>query len=61
VREQSVGPLVLNVPELSTLDPVALALAVLGFAAISWGKRSMVSVIGCSAVVGLAYRLLLPR
>lgn len=61
VREESYGPLVLEVPDLRTLDPVALALAVLGFAAIAWGKRSMTAVIGCSALVGMAYRLIALR
>ena len=57
VREQRLGPLVLDLPDLRTLDPVALALAALGFAAMTWGKRSMITVIGWSAVVGMACRL----
>jgi hypothetical protein len=61
VREETHVPLVLHEPDPRALDPVALALALLGFAAIAWGERGLLTVIGCSAMVGQAYRLLVSR
>ncbi len=57
VEVRGFGPLVLNVPLVDTLDPVALVLAALGFAAIVRLKWSLVAVIAGGALVGTLHHL----
>lgn len=56
VHERHAGPLRLFVPELSTTDPVALALAIGAFVALFRFKIGMLTVLGASALAGVAAR-----
>lgn len=58
VAERHVSMLRLWVPDLSTLDPWALALSIGALVAVLRFKMGMVSVLGLAAALGLAIRLL---
>jgi chromate transporter len=58
VNEQYVGPLRLYVPDGSTLDVVALLIAIGAFIALFRLKLSMLTTLGISAVLGILYFLL---
>ena len=58
VGEARTGPVRWLVPEWSTLDPVALAIAIAAMAALFRFKLGMLPTLAACAVAGLAYRLL---
>lgn len=59
VSEQHLGPLRLWVPQVSTLEPVSLALSLLALLAMLRMKMGMIPVLAASALVGAGYTLLL--
>lgn len=60
VSEQHLGPLRLWVPQISTLEPVSLALSVLALLAMLRMKVGMIPVLAASAAIGAGYILLFP-
>ncbi|MBI3446729.1 MAG: chromate efflux transporter [Magnetospirillum sp.] len=59
VDERDFGPLHLSVPDLGSLDPLALVLAVTAAIAMLRMHVGMIATLGASACVGIAWRLLL--
>lgn len=59
VDTRDFGPLHLQVPNPSTLDPLALAIAALALLALLRFKMPILGLLGASAVLGLAAKLLL--
>lgn len=57
VSVRTVGPLTLNVPDLGTLDALALAAATVGFIGIVRFKWNMIAVVLAGGAIGLATRL----
>lgn len=58
VDTRDIGPIHLQVPDLSTLDPVALALAVIATIALLRFKLPVLGLLALSATLGLGVRLL---
>ena len=56
VNETEVGPFTFPAPESSSLDPVAVALALAGFVALWRFRVNVLGVVGGAALVGLIYR-----
>lgn len=56
VEERHVGPLRLFVPELTTIEPLAVALALGAFVALFRFKTGMLTVLGASACIGMIAR-----
>jgi chromate transporter len=59
VNTRDIGPLHLQVPDAATLDPIALAIAALALLALLRFKLPVLALLGASAVLGLAAKLLL--
>ena len=57
VNEQSVGPLRLYVPDLASLDPIALTLALASLIALIRFKVPMLALLGVAAVLGVVIKL----
>ncbi|MFO0685186.1 MAG: chromate efflux transporter [Sandaracinus sp.] len=56
VRETAIGPLRLLVPELASLDALALALSAAAIAAVTFTKLGPMRVLGIAAAIGLVLR-----
>ncbi|WP_207537649.1 chromate efflux transporter [Sabulicella rubraurantiaca] len=59
VGRWEIGPLGLDVPRLSSLDPVALALAALAAVCLFWLRLGLLRTLGITAAVGLVAKLVL--
>jgi chromate transporter len=59
VGERTLGPARLPVPELASVDPFAVALAVAAFVAMRRVKVGIIPVVVASAAIGLVWKLLL--
>jgi chromate transporter len=59
VDTRDIGPLHLQIPDAATLDPIALAIAALALLALLRFKLPVLALLGASAVLGLAAKLLL--
>ncbi len=57
INEQYLGPLRLYVPDWGTLDPAALALTAVSFAALFLFKVGMLPTLALSAGIGMVYGL----
>jgi chromate transporter len=58
VEVRDIGPLHLQVPNLATLDPVAVAIAAIALIALLRLKMPVLALLGLSAALGLAVRVL---
>jgi chromate transporter len=59
VETRDIGPLRLQVPDPATLDPIALAIAALALIALLRFKMPILGLLGASAALGLAAKVLL--